>query len=95
MAKKGQKFRKYSYEEKLSITLKHIEEGKSARYLSNETGISRKTIETWIRRFKNEGDLVPKPKGRPKSNDEITYKEKYEVLKKYLDFLTKEEQEKK
>lgn len=95
MAKKGQKFRKYSTEEKLSITLKHINEGKSARYLSDETGISRKTIETWIRKFKREGTLVSKPKGRPKFDDEITYKEKYEVLKKYLDFLKEEEQEKK
>ena len=86
MAKKGQKFRKYSVEEKEKI-LKEYHDGYSSRYLGRKYGISYSTIDMWIhniRYFKVGGK-----KGRPKTKNPTLedYKERYEILKKYQAFL--------
>ena len=82
MASKGQKFRKYTKEFKEMI-LKKTDEGYSNYYLENKYGIPHSTIQTWR-------DSRRKPKlgkrGRPKKED-IDYKERYEILKKYQAFL--------
>ena len=95
MAKKGQKFEKYKEELMMEVTMEHIEKGKSARYLAERYKISIKTIETWIRRYKRQGTLQKKKRGRPKQDENTDYKEKYEILKKYLEFLEEVEREKK
>lgn len=51
---------------------------------------SWKTVETWVRKYKNIGTTD----NQKLKNNEIDYKKRYEILKKYLAFL-KEEQEKK
>lgn len=52
-------------------------------------------METWVRIYKRDGSLDVKKKGKPKQDENIDYKEKYEILKKYLAFLEEVDQEKK
>ena len=57
--------------------------------LSNEYGIPKKTIDTWIYQYKHKNnDMTDKShlKGRRKEEN-IDYKERYEILKKYQAFL--------
>ena len=59
-----------------------------SRTLSKKYNISRKTIEMWIAKYKRQGSLkndVQHTRGRKK--EEIDYKERYEILKKYQAFL--------
>jgi|GEM_PF-2934953 len=79
----------------MKVTLEHIKEGKPCRYLGEKYSISRKIVETWVRRYKLHENLIEKDKGRPKQNVETNYKEKYEILKKFLESLEEVEQEKK
>lgn len=53
MARKGQKFRKYTDEEQNIITQEYLK-GKSIRYLSKKHNISLGTIKTWKRKYKRE-----------------------------------------
>lgn len=93
MAKKGQKFKKYSEELKEEVIKEYLS-GVSSWYLERKYEIPYKTIQTWGRKRRrpelyNEGAK----KGRPKES-EIDYKERYQILKKYRAFL-KEQQERK
>ena len=91
MAKKGQKFSKYDTQLKTEI-LEKFRTGKYSRYqLSRDYGISPGTISNWI--YLPEKSLSIVKRGRPK-NDEIDYKARYEILKKFQAFL-KEQQKKK
>ena len=88
MAKKGQKFNKYSAEMRIEIVTKYLNAKGSARSLAKEHNISYKTVDNWIYQYKHGHDLVSKNhlKGRRKES-EINYKEKYEILKKFQTFL--------
>ena len=68
-------------------------------YLSGESGgsitLSRKydischTIDTWISKYKKQGNLnndISRNRGR-KAEKDIDYKERYQILKKYQTFL--------
>ena len=91
MASKGQKFKKYTNEEKKEIINKLIA-GISSYFLAEEYDIPSRTIQTWKRKFVNHPELFPNAgqgSGRPKER-ELTkedYKERYEILKKYQAFL--------
>ena len=92
MAKKGQKFNNYTKELKEEILERHFNEKISTGELSREYNISSNTIRTWTRKAKLGKDVlidtVDSRKGRPKKNpDEIDYKERYEILKKFQDFI--------
>ena len=92
MAKKGQKFNNYTKEIKEAILNEYLNNKVSSRYLSGEYGISENTIRTWARKARDGKDVLVDTKdtrrGRPKENpDEINYKERYEILKKYQDFI--------
>jgi uncharacterized protein YjcR len=97
MAKRGQKFIKYTDDERKEILNKYINGIPSLR-LAKEYGIPAKTIRNWKRKYQNP-DLYPglgNKRGRYK-NSKLTkedYKERYEILKKYRAFL-KEQREKK
>ncbi len=52
MALKGQKFRKYSNEER-DILLKEYFKGASSGYLSRKYDIPIKTVKNWIYKYKN------------------------------------------
>ena len=99
MAKKGQKFNNYSKEIKAEILRKYYEEYIPTSALSEEYGISRKTIQNWVYKSKQGKDILTDHRqfssGRPaKDESEIDYKERYEILKKYQAFL-KAQREKK
>ena len=92
MAKKGQKFNNYTKEIKEAILNEYLNNKVSSGYLSREYGISENTIRTWARKARDGKDVLVDTKdtrrGRPKDNpDEIDYKERYEILKKYQDFI--------
>ena len=86
MAKKGQKFKKYTFEEKM-IIIKEYEQGVCSTNLSRKYGVSDNTIRTWYRAYK-QGKFGGSKIGRPKKDvGEIDYKERYEILKKFQDFI--------
>lgn len=87
MASKGQKFKKYSLEEKMKIILEVIEEGKSTRYLAKQNDINYKTIETWVYQYKH-GNRFDKHRGR-QSYKNIDFKQRYKILKEFSAFLDK------
>ena len=65
-------------------------------YLGKKYNIPSHTIDTWIRIYKRQGNLINdinNTRGR-KSEENIDYKERYEILKKYQAFL-KAQREKK
>ena len=93
MAKKGQKFNKYSSEFKENVLKEYFEQNMTSRDLERKYGISHKTIETWIRKTKNKIDVRKdhrKDNSGRKKEKNLTlkdYKERYEILKKYQAFL--------
>lgn len=97
MAKKGQIFNKYTEEQRENITLEYINGKGSYGFIARKYNISWKTLETWVRKFRNKGTLNIELRGRPKSSH-LTEIEKLrlenEILKKFQTFL-KEQQEKK
>ena len=92
MAKKGQKFKSYSEELKSEVLKKYLEEYVPSSRLEEEYGIPQKTIRNWASKLKQGKDVLVDHRqfssGRPKNNpDEIDYKERYEILKKFQDFI--------
>ena len=99
MAKKGQTFNNYSKEIKVEILRKYFEECIPTSALSEEYGISPKTIQNWVYKTNHGKDILVDHRefssGRPpKDENKIDYKERYEILKKYQAFL-KAQREKK
>lgn len=88
MAKKGQKFRKFTDEERSKIVGEYLK-GTSYRILANKYGISWNTIHTMVRKYRNTGTTIASTRGRPKEKDltKEDWKERYEILKKYQAFL--------
>ena len=88
MARKGQKFKKYTEEFKQKVLEEYYKGETGHTALSVKYGIPYGTIHTWIdktnspQRFLGTGQK----RGRPK-NSEIDWKERYEILKKYRAFL--------
>lgn len=87
MAKKGQKFNKYTPEFRAEVVNKYLSGNYSSRMLSIEYGISDDTIWTWSIAYRKGKTLGVSKRGRPKSNEEIDYKERYEILKKFQAFV--------
>ena len=95
MAKKGQKFRKYSLDEKMKI-VDEYNKGISSSYLESKYGISNNNIRQWKYKLRKNGTLKEQKRGK-KSEKNLTkedWKERYEILKKYQAFL-KAQREKK
>jgi transposase len=67
-----------------------------SKVLAKKYNISYHTIDTWILKYKRQGNLnndINHARGR-KKEENIDYKERYEILKKYQAFL-KAQREKK
>ena len=98
MASKGQKFNSYSPEIKKVILDKYFSNQGTANSLSKDYNISSKTIKNWITKYKKGIDITidhrPGNTGRHRKDEDIDYKEKYEILKNYQAFL-KAQREKK
>ncbi|MDD4595628.1 MAG: helix-turn-helix domain-containing protein [Candidatus Izemoplasmatales bacterium] len=95
MASKGQKFMKVPLETRLKIVEERILERKSYPYLSKKYGVSDNTIRTWVRIYKRDKGLDIRKKGRSTKEENIDYKERYEILKKFQDYLWEVDREKK
>lgn len=97
MAKKGQKFIKYDLEFKEKVLKERRETGIPIKILGAKYQIPYKTIQTWERISKRDGGLNKAKRGRPKKgeDEQIDYKEKYEILKKFQEFLEEVDREKK
>ena len=95
MAKKGQSFKKFSNEERAKIVNDYIK-GNTYEKVANKYGVSMKTVETMVRKYRKTGTTIAEQRGRPKEKNLTIYdyKERYEILKKYQAFL-KVKQEKK
>jgi hypothetical protein len=93
MASKGQKFNKYTLDFKLKV-LEEYKSGSTSGYLSRKYAISVYTIKMWQHTEKKYGTLGVAKRGRPKGENTKDYKERYEILKKFQDFLDKKGQKK-
>jgi len=88
MAKKGQKFVMYSDEERERIVKMYLNNEATPTMLSREYNIAYRTIWTWIRKYKTTNSLTNKNYLRGRRREEnIDYKERYEILKNYQAFL--------
>jgi transposase len=67
MANKGQKFRKWSFEEKLRIVKLHTESHIAVKQLAKETGADHSMISQWVRKYEESGEdgLKAKRTGNP------------------------------
>lgn len=96
MAKKGQKFNTYTVEFREEVMQRYLNGERSPTTLAKEYDIPVGTIKTWIKAYRHNvpiGKQKKGGKGRPKES-EIDYKERYEILKKFLTF-TEAQREKK
>ena len=89
MASKGQKFIRFTDEERTEIVGQYLSGQGSYKSIAKDRGISWKTVESMIRKYRNTGTTISKQKGRPKEKDltKEDWKERYEILKKYQAFL--------
>ena len=97
MALKGQKFIRFTDEERTEIVGKYLSGKYGYKSLAKEYDISWKTVETMVRKYKRTGTTIAEQKGRPKNHDDLTkedWKQRFEILKKYQAFL-KAQREKK
>jgi len=87
----------YSNELKNKIINEYLSgECGGSKIIAKKYNISFHTIDTWIAKYKRQGNLdndINHTRGRKKEKD-IDYKERYEILKKYQAFL-KAQREKK
>lgn len=79
----------YSNEFRNKILKEYLEGSGGSISLGKKYNISYHTIDTWIAKYKKQGNLdndIHHTRGRKKES-EINYKERYEILKKYQTFL--------
>lgn len=90
MARKGIKHNNYTVEFIQEVLEKYYSSQGGFTSLANEYKIPIKTIKTWIYRTNKKINVFENKKtnslGRPKEF-EINYKERYEILKKFLTFI--------
>ena len=96
MAKKGTVFTKHTDEFRYQVVNDYFNNLGGSKNLAKKYNISHHTIDTWIYKYKKQGNLdndIYKTRGR-KKEENVDYKERYEILKKYQAFL-KAQREKK
>ncbi len=79
----------YANEFRNRILEEYLEGNGGSITLGKKYNISYHTIDTWIAKYKKQGNLdndIYHTRGR-KKEAEINYKERYEILKKYQTFL--------
>ena len=99
MAKKGQKFDKYSDSFKQMVYNSYVSgEYGGYRNVAKKYGIPNNTLNTWIRKYHKQGSLkndIYHKRGHHKNPITLEdWKERYQILKKYQAFL-KAQREKK
>ena len=88
MAKKGQKFRRYTKEFKEKVLAEYFNGEGGYKSLSEKYDVPFQTINTWIDtvRYPHRHLGTGQKRGKPKDS-ETDWKERYEILKKYQAFL--------
>ncbi len=88
MAKKGQNQNPLAYEFKEEIIQRYTNGERNPTRLSEEYGVSKKTIQNWIYKLEHTERFpgLGMKRGRPRDS-ETDWKERYEILKKYRAFL--------
>ena len=88
MAKKGQKFKKYDDNFRNKVVNDYFNNEGGVKALAKKYDISYHTIQNWVDKVNKGQSVSPNNhlKGR-KKDDNIDYKERYEILKKYQAFL--------
>lgn len=89
MAKKGQIY-KLTDEKIINKIVKEKIYGKSYSYLSKKYNVSKGSIKTWVKRFRDKGSIMRNKKGRSKSVQNMTIEElriEVDILKKFQAFL--------
>ena len=79
----------YDIEFKNTILNEYLSGKGGSKYLGKKYNISHSTIDTWIRIYRRQDNLINdinNTRGRHKEEN-IDYKERYEILKKYQAFL--------
>lgn len=95
MASKGQKHLKYDHEMKGKIVREIMENHRGYEELAKEYGIPEGTIACWVYLYRQRGELTRDKLGRPDPGAESDYKEKYEILKKFIVFCKKVDRKRK
>ena len=94
MASKNQKFNSYSPELKMELLNKYFSNLGTIGSLSKEFNVPTGTIKGWLSKTRNGKSITSDNRGRPSKQEDIDYKEKFEILKNYQAFL-KAQREKK
>ena len=88
MAKKGQKFNRYSAEFKEKVKQDYLAGNETKSSIARKYNISIHTAGTWVVQWNNPEKYGPKGLKRGRLKDsETDWKERYEILKKYQAFL--------
>ena len=94
MAKKGQKFKTIDEELILTIVNEKIDKGKSYSELEKKYGISRGSMMTWVKRYRDRGYVNRNKRGIKKSLSNMTIEElriEVDILKKFQVFLNQQQ----
>ena len=88
MAKSGQKFKTYTDDFRNKVVGDYFNNLGGVKTLAKKYNISYHTIQNWVDKVNNGQSVSPNNhlKGRRK-DENIDYKERYEILKKYQAFL--------
>lgn len=81
----------YSEEERKYAVESYIGGEKVRKELIKELGISPNTLDTWFYNYRKNKTFKDN-RGRPKSSNEMDYKERYEILKNFQAFLKESRQ---
>ena len=88
MAKKGQIFKKYDDDFRNKVVNDYFNNEGGVKVLAKKYNISYTTIQNWVNKVNKGQSVSPNNylKGKRKEEN-INYKERYEILKKYQAFL--------
>ena len=95
MGKKGQKYRN-DYDDELIEKVINEYQNNEGTYVSlakKYNIASWHTVENWIRKYREKGQISRQKRGRVKGT-KIDYKERYEILKKFQVFLEEQHEKK-
>jgi len=95
MGKKGQKYRK-DYDDELIEKVINEYQNNEGTYVSlakKYNIASWHTVENWIRKYREKGQISRQKRGRVKGT-KMDYKERYEILKKFQAFLEEQHEKK-
>ena len=78
MAKKGQKFKKYTDNERQKYIKLIVENKKSYDEVAEKDGVPKGTLAVWVKKYRETGKTKAKKQGRPKKQK--TNKERIKEL---------------